>query len=95
MGGRKTWFDKTYTATKPNSSEPVEHYFDSLTELHKDVYDRLTPSTEMDLTETEQKSFDDANCCYVCNGKFKHMKDGMKNRDHDHFSGWVLNTFYW
>ena len=23
MGGRKSWFDKTYTATKPNSSEPV------------------------------------------------------------------------
>ena len=90
--GRKTWFNKTYTATKSISTEPVEDFFESLTELHEDVYDRLTPSKEMDLSDTEQKSFDNATCCYVCNCKFKFTKDGLKNRDHTNFSGWDLIT---
>jgi hypothetical protein len=71
-----------YTVTKSISTEPVEDFFESLTELHEDVYDRLTPSKEMDLSDVEQKSFDNATCCYVCNCKFKFTKDGLKNRDH-------------
>ena len=86
-GGRKTWFHQTYSATIPDSSAPVKQNYESLTDLHGDIYDRLTPSEEMDLTEIEQKSFDDAASCYFCAGKFKRMKDRTKNRDHDHFSG--------
>ena len=86
-GGRKTWFNKTYTASKSISTETVEDFFGSLTELHEDVYDRLTPTKEMDLSDIEQKSFDCASSCYVCKSKFKLTKDGLKNRDHDHFSG--------
>ena len=87
QGGRKTWFNKTYTAAKAISTETVEDFFGTLTGLHEDVYERLTPSKEMDLSDVEQKSFDCAISCYVCKSKFKLMKDGLKNKDHNHFSG--------
>ena len=55
------------------------------------IYNRLKATTPLLLTDVEQDQFDKATNCYSCLKKFDGSYNGEKNRDHDHYSGLVLN----
>ena len=69
---------------------PVEDFYQTLYGLQDDIYDAVTPCTEMDLSEKEQAEFEKAVKCYVCAEKFGLNKNNLKNRDHCHKSGLVF-----
>ena len=71
--------------TKTSEDEDISKVFvEKLTEVTKGIYnDFYCRPKPLRLTSAEQKSFEEANICHICNCKLK--KD--KVRDHCHFTG--------
>ena len=71
--------------TKTSEDEDISKVFvEKLTEVTKGIYnDFYCRPKPLRLTSAEQKSFEEANICHICNCELK--KD--KARDHCHFTG--------
>ena len=71
--------------TKTSEDEDISKVFvEKLTEVTKGIYnDFYRRPKPLRLTNSEQKSFEEANICHICNCELK--KD--KVRDHCHFTG--------
>ena len=64
----------------------MKHFVQKLTEIKKDIFDKINVNTPMDELTYEQKiEFRNATNCSICGKKFQ--EDDTKVRDHCHFTG--------
>ena len=64
----------------------MKHFVQKLTEIKKDIFDKMTVNKPMDELTYEQKiQFRNATNCSTCGKKFE--PDDAMVRDHCHFTG--------
>ena len=79
-------FTVQYTA-KNNEEDVSLHFVKSVYETVKNIGEKYAESRPMDITEEQQKEFDEAERCWLCQGKWGEKKELKKVRDHCHFTG--------
>ena len=79
---------KRYTIEDPNTNV-AKSFVRSLEEDIVDIYDQFKWKKRMRITKEEQRDFEKATICHVCEGTFGEIEDedDRKVRDHCHLTG--------
>ena len=75
-----------YTA-KTNDSDVSFHFLNTLTDLVKKIGNQYKIDKEMDLSDEEERDFQNATTCWICDRPFDDPEKNWKVRDHCHFTG--------
>ena len=90
LDGMKTYFEPiVYTKKTPDedvSEKFIEHVVKLTHKLYQDYYKK---PNSLNLSDKEEKEFQSATICYICEELFKDEKTGkiLKARDHCYFTG--------
>ena len=63
----------------------MEKFVEQLTEIKKDIFNKMNVNKPMDISTEQEMEFRKASRCSICNKNFK--PEDEKARDHCHFTG--------
>ena len=77
---------KRYTIEDPNTNV-AKSFVRSLEEDIVDIYDQFKYKKKIKISKKEQRDYEEATVCHVCEGSFGSMEKDKKVRDHCHLTG--------
>ena len=87
-------YDKVINKKMYLGKDCMYKFFEALDEIREYVLQQYKENVKMKkLTVDEQREYDKATKCWICDGEF--TKENKKVRDHDHMTGKFRNAAHW